>query len=74
MSVINSLVTWVKVAVGYNSLMHTHTLFLIAKGKSRLPPPPPPQSLTANGTYLVIEDVLNVVENGLKIKSKKVTH
>lgn len=36
--------------------------------------PSAPQSSAANRNYLVIEDVLNVVENGFKIKSKKVTH
>lgn len=78
MSVINSLVTWVKVAVGHNSLTcartHTHTHILSYSKSKVMLVPSAPQSSAANRNYLVIEDVLNVVENGFKIKSKKVTH
>jgi hypothetical protein len=76
MSAIITLVTWVKVAVGHNSLTraHTHTHILSYSKRKVTFAPSAPQSSAAKRNYLVIEDVLNVVENGLKIKSKKVTH
>ncbi len=78
MSAINSLVTWVKVAVGHNSLTraHTHTYtHILSYSKSKVTlAPSAPQSSAAKRNYIVIEDVLNVVKNGFTIKSKKVTH